>query len=199
MSSKKLRPAVFLDRDGTVVDELGFLSDPEQLRLLPGAAAGVRRLNLAHLPVIVVTNQSGIARGLFDERALAAIHARMHELLARDGARIDGVLHCPHHPEFGAPPLRRACSCRKPEPGLILEAARQHEIDLGSSFLIGDSGHDLEAARRAGVSGRILVATGKGRETRTELEGLELEDVRFARDLVEAAEIVLASLRTDPA
>ncbi len=182
-----------------MVDELGFLSDPEQVRLLPGAAAGIRRLNQSRLPVIVVTNQSGIARGLFDERALAAIHARMQELLARGGARIDGVLHCPHHPDFGAPPLRRTCSCRKPEPGLILEAARQHGIDLGPSFLIGDSGHDLEAARRAGVSGRILVATGKGPATRAELRGSELEDVRFARDLVEAAEIVLARLRADPA
>lgn len=154
--------AVFLDRDGTLVDELGFLARPEDLRLLPGAAEGVRLLNRAGWRAVVVTNQSGIARGLFGERELAAVHARLEAELARAGARLDGIFHCPHHPAEGTPPLRQVCTCRKPEPGLLLTAARELELDLGASWMVGDSLRDLEAGARAGLAGAILVLTGKG-------------------------------------
>lgn len=157
-----MRPAVFLDRDGTLIDELGFLARPEGLRLYPRAGAAVRLLNEAGWAAIVVTNQSGIARGLFGERELAAIHARLAEELAQHGARLDDVLHCPHHPREGLPPLRAECSCRKPAPGLVLEAARRHALDLARSWMIGDSLRDLECGARAGLAGSILVRTGKG-------------------------------------
>jgi D-glycero-D-manno-heptose 1,7-bisphosphate phosphatase len=184
-SASGARPAVFLDRDGTIVDELGFLDDPTRVRLLPGAARAIARLNGAGLPVLVITNQSGIARGLLDERILARVHARLAELLAADGAHVDGFYHCPHHPEVGGP-----CACRKPEPGLVLDAAREHGVDLGASWLVGDADRDLEAARRAGVPGRILVLTGKGEATHARLAAAD--GVRLARDLGEAVELVLS-------
>lgn len=186
-----MKRAVFLDRDGTLIDELGFLARPEELRLYPWAAAAVRRLNEAGLAAIVVTNQSGIARGLFGERELAAIHARLAEELAQQGAHLDDVLHCPHHPTEGQPPLRCVCACRKPAPGLVLEAARRHGLDLARSWMIGDSRRDLECGARAGLRGSILVRTGKGAQ---ELAGLAAgaAPVHVARDVLAAVETLLA-------
>ena len=159
-----MRRAVFLDRDGTLVDELGFLARAADLRLLPGAAEGVRLVNRAGWCAVVVTNQSGIARGLFDEAALAAVHARLAAELARAGAHLDAILHCPHHPDEGAPPLRAACACRKPAPGLLFEARERLGLELGASWIVGDGLRDLEAGRRAGLAGGVLVLTGKGRD-----------------------------------
>jgi D-glycero-D-manno-heptose 1,7-bisphosphate phosphatase len=181
---------VFLDRDGTILDELGYLADPDALRLLPGAARGIRQLNDAGLLVVVVTNQSGIARGLFDEDALAAVHERMHAELARSGAHVDAVLHCPHHPELGEPPYRRVCDCRKPAPGLFLRAFEEHGLAPARCAMVGDTERDLEAARRAGVVQRILVLTGKGAATRAELT--DAAAVEVADDLERAAGLVLA-------
>ena len=181
--------AVFLDRDGTLVDELGFLVRASDLRLLPGAAEGVRRFNQAGWRVVVVTNQSGIARGLLDEPTLAAIHARLATELARSGARLDAILHCPHHPDEGVPPLRGVCACRKPSPGLLLQAARRFELDLGASWTIGDSLRDLEAGRRAGLAGGVLVLTGKGSAERALLA--PGEPCVTAVDLPAAADLVL--------
>ena len=184
------RRAIFLDRDGTLVDELGFLRRARDVRLLPGAARGVRLFNEAGWQTVVVTNQSGIARGLLDEHALEEIHARLRELLAREGARLDAILHCPHHPEEGAPPLRRACACRKPEPGMLLEAARRLALDLGSSWIVGDGLRDLEAGARAGLAGAVLVLTGKGCQ---ELESAPAPaTLRTAPDLPAAALMILA-------
>lgn len=181
--------AAFLDRDGTLVDELGFLRHARDVRLVPGAAAGVRLFNQAGWRTVVVTNQSGIARGLLDEHDLAEIHERLRELLEREGARLDAILHCPHHPDEGKPPLRRACACRKPAPGLLLEAARRFELDLASSWIVGDGLRDLEAGARAGLAGAVLVLTGKGRE---ELDAAsERESLRTAPDLPAAARLIL--------
>jgi D-glycero-D-manno-heptose 1,7-bisphosphate phosphatase len=193
--SRPPRAAVFLDRDGTLVDELGFLTRAADLRLLPGAAAGVRALNQAGLAVVLVTNQSGIARGLLSEADLAAIHARLARELAGAGAHLDALYHCPHHPQQGQPPLRRACSCRKPEPGLLFAAAREHGLDLARSWVVGDGARDLEAGRRAGVPGRVLVLTGKGRETLAGLAPLERARTLIAADLCEAVRQVLAQGR----
>jgi D-glycero-D-manno-heptose 1,7-bisphosphate phosphatase len=184
-------PAVFLDRDGTLLDELGFLARPEELRLLPGVAAAVRRLSDAGFRVVVVTNQSGIARGLFSADDLARVHERLERELAQEDARLDLILHCPHHPEHGEPPLRARCACRKPEPGLFFEAARRLSLDLERSWVVGDSARDLEAGRRAGVPGRVLVATGKGRATLAQLIPDQREGLVFARDLPEAVEEIL--------
>lgn len=188
-----MRPAVFLDRDGTLVDELGFLARAEDLRLLPGAAEAVRRLNEQGLVAVVVTNQSGIARGLFGERELAAVHARLAAELARAGAHLDDVLHCPHHPSEGSPPWRQRCPCRKPAPGLVLEAARRHGLALADSWMIGDSLRDLECGARAGLAGSILVRTGKGADELATLPAAERARTLVAPDVLGAVELLLAA------
>jgi D-glycero-D-manno-heptose 1,7-bisphosphate phosphatase len=188
-----VRRAVFLDRDGTLLDELGFLARPEDLVLLPGAAEGVRQLNAAGLCAVVITNQSGIARGLFGEAELAAVHARLESELARAGAHLDAILHCPHHPEEGRGELRRACTCRKPAPGLLHAAAERLGLALEASWIVGDSLRDLEAGRRAGLAGGVLVLTGKGAEERTRLEPGARELV--AADLPAAVRAILAAPR----
>jgi D-glycero-D-manno-heptose 1,7-bisphosphate phosphatase len=188
--------AVFLDRDGTLVDELGFLRRACDLRLLSGAAEGVRLFNRAGWRTVVVTNQSGIARGLLTETELEEVHARLRAELARSGARLDAILHCPHHPEEGEPPLRCACACRKPAPGMLLEAARRFALDLGASWIVGDGLRDLEAGRRAGLAGGVLVLTGKGR---AELAGArEPGGVPTAPDLRGAARLILAAVPRAP-
>ncbi len=181
--------AVFLDRDGTLIDELGYLASPDALVLFPGAARAVARLNAAGLPVLVVTNQSGIARGLFDEDALRAIHLRLNELLAEHGAHVDAFYHCPHHPDLGAPEWRKDCACRKPAPGMFLDAARERNLDLGASHAVGDAARDLEAAARAGIGSRLLVRTGKGADTERALTD---RGVTVVDDLGAAVDAILA-------
>jgi len=185
--------AVFLDRDGTLVDELGFLRRAADVRLLPGAAEGVRLFNRAGWRTVVVTNQSGIARGLLDETALAEVHARMQALLACEGARLDAILHCPHHPDEGLPPLRCVCACRKPAPGLLLEAARRFALELGASWIVGDSLRDLEAGARAGLAGGVLVLTGKGQDEHAHAATAP----RTAADLPGAARLILSAARPE--
>lgn len=140
------RPAVFLDRDGTINREVNYLSDPSQLRLLPGAADAIRRLNEAQFAVVVLTNQSGVARGLLDEDTLMAIHTRLIERIARRGAVIDAVYYCPHHPDAGEPPYRRRCDCRKPLKGMLHRAVRDLGIPVEGSYVVGDSPRDTDLA-----------------------------------------------------
>lgn len=168
MNADVARAAVFVDRDGVLTREDEWVLRVDQVELLPGAAEGVRTLNDAGIPVIVVTNQSAIARGWLDEAGLAAIHARLAELLAAHGAHVDGIYHCPHHPTEGASELRRTCECRKPAPGLLLRAAREHTIDLTASWMVGDAARDIEAARAVGVH-TALVLSGKGRMERARI------------------------------
>lgn len=149
-------PAVFLDRDGTLVDDPGFLADAGRVRLLPGAAAAVRALAEAGYRVIVVTNQSGIARGLISPAEYARVAARVDALLATESAALTATYVCPHHPAITGP-----CECRKPGLALYRQAAAEHDLDLGRSIWIGDRMTDLEPARAFG--GRaILVLTGQG-------------------------------------
>jgi D-glycero-D-manno-heptose 1,7-bisphosphate phosphatase len=150
------RRAVFLDRDGTIVEDPGFLHEAAQVRLLPGAAAAVRRLNEAGWLVITVSNQSGIARGLYDVAAYAAVQRRLAELLAAHGARLDAAYFCPHHPAVSGP-----CACRKPGVKLFQDAQAALGVDLPRSWWVGDRLSDVEPARACG--GRaLLVATGHG-------------------------------------
>lgn len=186
MTSPRGKAGVFLDRDGTLVDEPGFLVDPDRTRLLPGAAAAVAALNRADLTVVLVTNQSAIARGLLDEPVLAAVHARMNELLAVEGARIDLILHCPHHPDFGP-----ACDCRKPGAGMLTEAASRLGLDLSACWMVGDAARDLEAGRRAGLRDLVLVATGKGTDEHARLTAEGVNDYAFADDLQAAVAGIL--------
>ncbi|HEX2091556.1 MAG TPA: HAD family hydrolase [Longimicrobiaceae bacterium] len=144
-------PAVFLDRDGTVIHDAHFLADPAGVRLLPGAAEAVARLNRAGVPVILVTNQSGIGRGYFSEADFRAVQARVEALLAAKGGRFDAVYHCPHAPDRQPP-----CDCRKPGVGLFLRAAEEHRVNPGRSWYVGDRLRDLEPGERLGGRG-ILV------------------------------------------
>jgi D-glycero-D-manno-heptose 1,7-bisphosphate phosphatase len=151
---------VFLDRDDTLIRDKGYLNDPEQVEILPGAADAVRALNQAGIPVIIITNQSGIARGLLDEDTLKAIHARLLADLSAQAARIDAIYYCPHHPEGTWEEYRVSCSCRKPEPGLLLMAADTFGLDLRRCYMVGDKSIDIETIHRVGGKG-ILLGRGK--------------------------------------
>ncbi len=153
------RPAVFLDRDGTIVEDPGYLHEPDKVRLLPRAAEGIRQLNAAGFLVVTVTNQSGIARGLYQQTDYEAVERRLAELLKAHGARIDASYFCPHHPQFTG-----RCDCRKPATKLFRDAEAALGIDLARSWWVGDRLSDVQPARALGArSGRgILVTTGNG-------------------------------------
>lgn len=187
------KAGVLLDRDGTVIELVEYLADPERLRLLPGAATGIRLFNRAGIPVAVVTNQSGIARGLFDEERLAEIHARLRAELGAAGAHLDGIYHCPHHPRAGIGELRCECDCRKPEPGLLLRAAAELDLDLRASFMVGDARSDVDAARAAGCTA-VLVRTGSGAATEQDLLDEGLRAGYVADDLEQAARWIFLQL-----
>ncbi|HMD31042.1 MAG TPA: HAD family hydrolase [Candidatus Acidoferrales bacterium] len=155
MADRNPRRAVFLDRDGTLCEEVGYLNHISRLHIFPSAAGAVRRLNAAGFPVIVVTNQSGVARGIFPESLIAQVHERIQHDLAVSGARIDGFYFCPHRRED-------ACKCRKPLTGLLERAAHAHALELRGSWFVGDRGADIELAHNAGGRG-VLVLTGYGR------------------------------------
>jgi D-glycero-D-manno-heptose 1,7-bisphosphate phosphatase len=188
------RPAVFIDRDGTLTEEVGYVNHPSRLRLLPQSGAAVRRLNQAGIAVVVVTNQAGIARGYFSPEVLAAVNAALVSQLKDEGAHLDGVYVCPHHPTEGKAPYRLVCDCRKPKPGLLLRAASDLELDLGRSTLVGDKGSDLVAARAVGACA-VLVLTGYGLgEWEYRRSALPVQPDHVADDLLGAADWVIKEL-----
>ena len=156
-----MRPAVFLDRDGTLIEERGYLSKLEDIALFADTPAALRRLREAGFALVVVTNQAGIARGYFDEAFVQKAHRCLAEMLAAEGIVIDGYYYCPHHPDGVVPEYSRACRCRKPAPGMVEQAARDLGLDIDRSFVIGDKWLDVELATNAGARG-ILVRTGYG-------------------------------------
>ena len=180
-----MKPAVFLDRDGTLNEEVGYLSRPEDLRLLPGAAAAVARLNARGIPVVIVTNQSGIGRGYYGWQEFEAVMGRMRELLAREGARVDAVYAAPHHERGEGGYAVADHPDRKPNPGMLQRAAEEHQLDLARSWMIGDKAIDVEAGRRAGCRA-CLVRTGYG--SAEDAGGADL----VAGDLAGAVERILA-------
>lgn len=156
-----MKRAVFLDRDGTIVEETGYLERLERLRFFPFATDAIRLLNQAGFAVVVVTNQAGIARGIVKASFIPEVSRVIAERVARGGGRIDGFYHCPHHPDGIVEGLRIRCECRKPAPGLLKQAAADLGLDLGRSFVVGDRWHDLQAGAAVGARG-ILVRTGYG-------------------------------------
>ena len=157
-----LHKAVFLDRDGTLNEEVGYLNHIERLHLLPRVGQAIRLLNQNEWRAVVITNQSGVARGYFPESLIHQVHQKMKDLLEKEGAHLDGIYYCPHHPDIGIPPYRQKCRCRKPAPGLVEEAVRDLDIDCSESYAIGERGIDMEFAHQIGAKG-ILVLTGYGR------------------------------------
>lgn len=186
------RPAVFIDRDGTLTEEVGYVNHPSRLRLLPRSAEAVRRLNQAGVAAVVATNQAGVARGYFSEDVLHAVNAALVAQLEQAGARLDGLYVCLHHPSEGVAPYRAACECRKPQPGLLLRAAEELGLDLAASTMVGDKASDLEPGRRVGARA-VLVLTGYGRgEWEYRREQFTVPPDHVAADLLDAVDWALA-------
>jgi D,D-heptose 1,7-bisphosphate phosphatase len=174
--------AVFLDRDGTITRDVPYCSRPEDLELLPGVGEGIRLLNENGFMVVIISNQSGIARNYFTEAMLQKIHQKMKDDLAKYGAHIDAIYYCPHHPDSG-------CECRKPKPTLAFRAAKEHHIDLSRSFFIGDKLQDIKAGHLAGCK-TLLISTAKTSEIL--LEG-EVEPDFTAPSFRQAVQLLLAT------
>ncbi len=180
--------AVFLDRDGTINEEMGYINHPSRFVLLPRTAAAIKRLNEAGVKVVVVTNQSGAARGYFPADLVEEVHARLRQLLAAQGAHLDGIYACLHGPEDG-------CACRKPQPGLILQAAGELDIDLSRSYVVGDRYKDIQTGTNAGAKG-IFVLTGYGRgEYQHFGHTWAVQPAHIAEDLLDAAEWIINDLK----
>lgn len=182
------REAVFLDKDGTLVENVPYNVDPERIVLAPGAVEGLRLLAEAGFRLAVVSNQSGVARGCFPEEALAGVEEHLRSVLGAAGVEIDGFYWCPHHPEGTVEAYARACDCRKPGAGLLLRAAREHGLDPERSWMVGDTLNDVEAGRAAACR-TVLVDNGGEEEWRLTPARLPHH---LARDLGEAARVVLA-------
>jgi D-glycero-D-manno-heptose 1,7-bisphosphate phosphatase len=190
--------AVFLDRDGTLTEERGYLNHPDYLELIPNAAEAVALLNQNGLKVIVVTNQSGVARGFFPESLLAILHEKMRALLDKKHARIDAVYYCPHHPSVGEAPYRKDCECRKPKTGMLERAAREFSLDIARSYFIGDKLSDMETAWNAGCKA-ILVMTGYGKgEWEFNRSKFRRAPDYLAADLLDAAQWVIKDFHCYP-
>ncbi len=182
--------AIFIDRDGTINEDIGYVSRPDDLFIYSFAAEAIRRINQAGLKVIIITNQSGIARGYYTEATLAAIHEKLKRELTREGAQIDAVYYCPHHPQHGDERYRKVCDCRKPQTAMLERAAREHGIQLSTSYVIGDKASDINLATNAGAKG-VLVMTGYGAETYANLERFPCYPTLVAKDLLEATTLIL--------
>lgn len=190
-TSPKGRIAVFVDRDGTICFDRHYLADPDGLELIPTVIEGIKKLNDAGLPVIVVTNQSGIARGKFDEKRLDEIHARLRGLLSAGGAHIDDLFFCPHMPDAG-------CRCRKPAVGMLLDAAARHRVDLKGSFVIGDRMMDIEMAHKVGARAALVPEPGDQYEVASEMRlSRERPDIQL-NTFVEAVDWILGNIRDEP-
>ena len=177
--------AVFLDRDGTINEDVGYLDSPDRLKLLPGAAEAIRQINQSQLKAVILTNQSGVARGYYPEEKLKEIHEHLETILSDQGARLDGIYYCIHHPDEG-------CQCRKPSVGMLEVASRELSIDLSRSYVVGDKATDIQLAHNAGAKG-ILVLTGHGIN---DLPRLDPSLPNFvARDLSEAVQWIMEDVR----
>ena len=174
--------AVFLDRDGTILEEKGYVTVPDAVNVLPGVAEAIVSLRAQGWKVFVVSNQAAVAKGLISEDELARINERMVMMLGMAGAVLDGIYCCPHHPDGTEHEYARECDCRKPKPGLLEQAAGEHDLDLAESVLIGDSLRDIQAGKAAGARATVLVLTGHGPSSSAEDHGADF----VAKDLADA-------------
>lgn len=179
-------PAIFLDRDGVINEDGDYVSRVDDFHFIEGSIEAMLKLKQAGWKLVVVTNQSGIARGLYSEDEFLALTEWMDWSLVDRGITLDGIYYCPHHPEFGEGEYHQQCSCRKPEPGMLLQAAEELALDLANSWMIGDKTSDLLAAQKAGVMNRILVHSGKVATP----EGQSLA-THMADDLAQAVELII--------
>jgi D-glycero-D-manno-heptose 1,7-bisphosphate phosphatase len=186
MVSDPVRKAVFLDRDGVINEETGYLHRVEDFQLIPGAPAAIQLLKDAGFLVVVVTNQSGVARGYYPLSAVHALHRHLDATLTAHGTSVDGYYICPHHPEHGIGEYRMACSCRKPFPGMLQKAAADLKIDLAASYMVGDHVSDVIAGRAAGCHA-LLVMTGHGRHHAEQPP----PDVCIVEDILAAAKLII--------
>lgn len=192
------RSAVFIDRDGTLTEEVGYVNHPLRLKLLPRSAQAIRRLNQAGIAAVVVTNQAGVARGYFSEEVLASVNAALLGQLKEANAHLDGIYVCPHHPWEGVPPFRADCECRKPRPGLLRRAADELGLDLARAAMVGDKPSDLATGRALGLPG-VLVLTGYGLgEWEYRRAALQPPPDHVAADLLDAVEWVIPRLSASP-
>jgi D-glycero-D-manno-heptose 1,7-bisphosphate phosphatase len=188
----KPRGAVFFDRDGTLNEDVDFLGRPDQLRIILGAVDAVRAVNRSGMAACIISNQSGVARGMFTEADLLPVHERLRREFSAGGAKFDRIDYCPHHPTAGIPPYRIECECRKPKPGMLLRAADALGLDLSRSYVIGDKLTDLQAGISAGASA-ILVLTGYGITSMEECRTAGVTPDYVAPTVREAVEFILAT------
>jgi D-glycero-D-manno-heptose 1,7-bisphosphate phosphatase len=185
------RPAIFFDRDGTLVEEAGYLDRLERLVFFPYSVDAVKLSNRGGFAVVIVTNQAGVARGIFKESFVGEAHRHIASRLELGGGHVDGFYYCPHHPEAVIAEFRQDCDCRKPRPGLFTRAAQEQNLDLASSFVVGDRWHDLQAGQRVGARG-VLVRTGYGR-TEEASPKTGVEPAAVADNAIEAVSWILRS------
>ncbi len=178
-----MEQVIFLDRDGTLNEEVHYLYRPKDLRILPGVAEAIRLWKGQGFKIVVVTNQAGVARGYYQEEDVKALHLYMNELLCPQGAEIDHFFYCPHHPQHGIGAYKTECRCRKPEPGLLAMAEQYYDIDKSRSWMIGDKLIDVQAGVNYGVK-TVLVATGYGARERVRLEQQQKSQIQ-QRDRVQ--------------
>jgi D-glycero-D-manno-heptose 1,7-bisphosphate phosphatase len=187
-----MKRAVFIDRDGTISEEVGYINHASRFRLFPYAASAIKHLNENGWLAIVTTNQAGVARGYFSEDMIKTVHAAMTKGLEGGGARLDAIYYCAHHPSVGETPYRVDCDCRKPKPGLISRAARDFDIDLDASWMVGDRYSDIELARNAGVqSAFVLSGYGRGEWEHQRAAWKEQPDL-VAENLLEAVRMIVS-------
>ena len=185
------RPAVFIDRDGTISEEVGYVNHPTRFRLYSYSADAIKTLNDNNWLAIVVTNQAGVARGYFSEDVIVSVHDQLNKQLATQNARLDAIYYCAHHPTVGEPPYRLDCDCRKPKAGLVNRAVTDFEIDLSNSWMVGDRYSDIELAQNAGLrSAFVLSGYGRG-EWEFQRSNWKLQPNLVCENLLDAVRSIL--------
>ena len=187
--------AVFIDRDGTMSEEVGYVNHLSRFKLLTNTAAAIKLLNDSNILAIVATNQAGVARGYFEESMIGLVHEKLRAELALNGAKLDAIYYCPHHPSAGKPPYRAECNCRKPKPGMILKAKEELDIDLNQSYMVGDKISDVEFGQKLGLKS-VMVMTGYGiGEYEHQRHDWKVTPDFMAADLLEAVKWIIEDIK----